>query len=194
MAANAALLLALGAGCGPSGAAPGPTAVVFDACAPLLLLLDAGTAGERAAAVANGAALWNDLGQTRLAVAALPVNGAADGPSNDGAGGSGAGDPGPAPAPAALRLRFQRAAAASHGLYDPAGGAIFLNEDLDRAPRALAVTVAHEVGHAFGLAHVDRAARPSVMNAGNLDLEPTETDVGAITAIWGSCAGGAATP
>jgi hypothetical protein len=55
----------------------------------------------------------------------------------------------------------------------------------DRHERA--VTIAHEVGHAFGLIHVDRAVRSSVMNQGNLEVEPSPADHHELTALWGDC-------
>src|SRR6185436_1919048 len=108
-----ALVVAAGlAGCG--GAAdggPARAALVFDACAPLALALAPGEPAARAAAIAAGAALWNDRAFTRLGV--------------DSSGATGPGDT------ARVALAFQRAAAASHGLYDPAIATIFLNVDLD---------------------------------------------------------------
>jgi Zn-dependent peptidase ImmA (M78 family) len=80
-------------------------------------------------------------------------------------------------------LHFQAAAPPSHGFFDPSRGEIFVNVDLETRP--LAVTIAHELGHAFGLVHVtDRA---SVMTAGNLDVQPNLGDVGALEKLWGAC-------
>ena len=155
-------------GCGAASDGGGPgSGLVFDPCAPLSLLLDPAAPAPRAGAVATGAALWNDRAFTRLAV------------DSSGAANLTGG--------AQVVLSFQRAAVASHGLYDPAIATIFLNVDLDGDAHALAVTVAHEVGHALGLPHVAPSRRPSVMNPGNLRVEPTSEDAAALEALWGPC-------
>jgi hypothetical protein len=84
-----------------------------------------------------------------------------------------------------LPVRFEPAAEPSHGLYEPESGRVRINTDLTGRP--LAVTIAHEIGHAFGLVHV--IGRPSLMNAGNLGIGPNEDDVAALEAVWGSCEG-----
>jgi predicted Zn-dependent protease len=55
----------------------------------------------------------------------------------------------------------------------------------DRAE--LAIVVAHELGHAFGLVHIDVATRASLMNPGNLTTPPTDADQRALEALWGAC-------
>jgi Zn-dependent peptidase ImmA (M78 family) len=83
-------------------------------------------------------------------------------------------------------LTFQVAAAPFHGLYDDRAGRIFVNEDLtDVAP--LRITIAHEIGHAFGLPHVSASVRRSLMNTGNTTVSITPEDVDALAAIWGRC-------
>ena len=62
----------------------------------------------------------------------------------------------------------------------------FVNDDLAGGP--LVVTIAHEIGHAFGLVHV--SDRPSVMNVGNLVVEPNTGDVTALVALWSTCDAG----
>ncbi len=160
LAAVASLLITVAA-CGPNESPPGD-AVAFDACQPLLLMPDpAATAGERAG-IAAGAALWNAIAGTRLTVA--DADAAAD---------------------AFLPIHFQTAAAAFHGLYDPTNGQVFINTDLGGG--AQAVTIAHEIGHAFGLAHVPANERSSVMNPGNLNVEPNASDVDTLALRWGAC-------
>ena len=84
---------------------------------------------------------------------------------------------------AILPVHFRPAAEPSRGFFNPYSGEVLINDDL--ADHALAVTIAHEVGHAFGLVHVtDRA---SVMAPGNLDVEPNAEDANALAALWGPC-------
>ena len=52
---------------------------------------------------------------------------------------------------------------------------------------AQAVTIAHEIGHAFGLAHVPAGERASVMNPGNLNIEPNADDAATLALRWGAC-------
>ena len=162
------LLLIFSAGCGE--ASPGQAASAplrFDACAPLAIALDPSATENQTRGARAALDLWNGAARTELSLDAM---GAAAAPSVP-----------------MIPLRFQRAAAPSHGFYDPSAGVIYVNEDLS-APTlagALAVTIAHEVGHAFGLPHV--GDRPSVMTAGNLDVEPNAGDVEALAAIWGRC-------
>jgi predicted Zn-dependent protease len=48
------------------------------------------------------------------------------------------------------------------------------------------VTIAHELGHTFGLWHVHPSTRRSVMNPGNTTITPTERDVDSVRALWGN--------
>ncbi len=150
------------AACGADGAGPPGEAVAFDPCQPLLLMPDpAATPAEREGIVA-GAALWNAIAGARLGVAGTDT-------SPD----------------AALPIHFQAAAAAFHGFYDAESGQVFINTDL--GGNAQAVTIAHEIGHAFGLAHVPPGQRASVMNPGNLNIEPNADDAATLALRWGAC-------
>lgn len=85
---------------------------------------------------------------------------------------------------AEIGLVFEDAAEAFHGLYDDEHGIIYVNAKItDPAP--LAIVIAHELGHAMGLLHVDAA---SVMRSGNTTIAPTPDDGAAIDALWGACA------
>jgi hypothetical protein len=87
---------------------------------------------------------------------------------------------------AAITVEFRDAAASIYGFYDDEDATVYVNAGLaDPAQRA--ITIAHELGHAMGLVHVDRAVRPSVMNPGNLTVAPAAGDVDALVAIWGAC-------
>jgi hypothetical protein len=83
-----------------------------------------------------------------------------------------------------IAVEFDEAAGAFHGVYDDERGIIFINRDLVD-PTQLSIVIAHELGHAFGLAHI--TDRTSLMNPGNLVTPPTIEDQGAIEALWGSC-------
>jgi hypothetical protein len=90
---------------------------------------------------------------------------------------------------ASLDVRFQSAAPLFYGLYDDTNAVIYINNDLTDAG-TLAVVVAHELGHAFGLHHVSTDVRASVMNPGNLTVMPTDEDRRTLEALRGACVGG----
>jgi Zn-dependent peptidase ImmA (M78 family) len=82
-----------------------------------------------------------------------------------------------------ILVRFQHSNPSFHGGYQDELGEIVINRSVtDRAARA--VVIAHELGHAFGLYHVDNQA--SVMQPGNLTTAPTERDGQALAQTWGS--------
>jgi hypothetical protein len=174
-AAGLVLWCAVAGGCVGGGGGPdesGPP-VTYDPCASVAVVTDSGITADESAGVAAGIALWNQSAGTRLSLAAP----AATAPSGDDAGAD-AGTPG-------LPLHFQTAAAPFHGLYDAPNGQVFINTDL--TGEALAVTVAHEIGHAFGLVHIPADQRHSVMNPNNLVVEPTAEDVDTLAMRWGVC-------
>jgi hypothetical protein len=148
------------AGCGGASSAPGPV-LEYDACQPLALVTDPSVTDIQAAGIAAGIALWNDRAGTRLTVAPA--------------------DPGEAMP--SVPLHFQAAAPPFHGLYD--GGQIYINDDLTGVPQS--VVIAHEVGHAFGLVHIAASERASLMNPGNMTIEPTASDIDTLSTRWGHC-------
>ena len=149
-------------GCAQDPSASG-SAVKFDPCTPVTLVPDATATAAQLAGVAAGAALWNASADSDL----LPS-------------GSAGGDAGPA-----LPVHFQVAAAPFNGLYDAPSGQIYINDDLSGAE--LEITIAHEIGHSFGLVHIPTSVRPSLMNPANLTVLPTAADVATLAGLWGRC-------
>jgi hypothetical protein len=148
--------------CGGPGNNDSP--VTYSPCEPLAVMTEPDITPAELAGVSAGIALWNNRAATRLMLS---------------------GDSGSSIA-AAVPVRFQQAAAPFHGFYDSHAGLIFINRQLG-TEHERAVTVAHELGHAFGLVHVAVGARPSVMITGNLVVEPTLSDVDDLAALWGRC-------
>jgi hypothetical protein len=132
--------------------------ISYDACAPLALAADDASDAERAS-IEDAAALWNAQGLTKLVVD----------------------QPGDAPI---VRIRFESAAIAFLGVYEDEIGEIIINREITN-PEQRAIVIAHEVGHAFGLPHMEGR---SVMNQGNLTITPTAEDQAALTARNTSCA------
>lgn len=83
-----------------------------------------------------------------------------------------------------LSVGFERAAPLFYGVFRPERGDILINRALSD-PGARAITIAHELGHAFGLAHIQD--RPSLMNAGNLVIPPGDHEVRLIHEQRGPC-------
>jgi hypothetical protein len=160
VAAAAMLSCAVAAGCGAGGPDESGPPVMFDPCAALAVITDPGVTDAESAGISAGISFWNDRAGTHLSIA------------------PGAGMP-------ALPIHFQNAAPPFHGLYDAPGGQVYINTDL--SGDALAVTICHEIGHAFGLVHIPADQRTSVMNPNNLDVEPTPEDVDTLAMRWGVC-------
>jgi hypothetical protein len=150
----AALLPVLAAAC----AEPDPTIDVrFDPCAALVLVPAADATAAELASIDDAIAMWNAAAGTQLTRT-------------------------PAPGVAAVPIGFEPAALAFLGVYDDESGVILVNRNLtDRRERA--ITIAHELGHAFGLWHVPRDVRPSVMNAPNVTTAPTPADAAALICL-----------
>jgi hypothetical protein len=157
------LVVALAA-CGSSGDAT-TVATHFDVCAPILVDAPGATA-EQLASLDDAIGMWNAQGVAQLARAAPGRSGAA------------------------VALHFQRAAGNIFGLYDDVDAVIYVNLVVED-PHQRAVTIAHELGHAFGLEHVSSAARASVMNPGNLSHVPDAGDAASLRTLWGVCPAGA---
>jgi hypothetical protein len=180
-------------GTDPSGYA------AHDPCAALVVSSAAATAVERDG-IADALALWRGRGVSAFDQAAPgQAIGAAPTAASEPPGPTPGSMPGPTPEPtidgapdaapavAAIEIRFDDAGAAFHGIYDPASASVLINRDLvDRT--TLAIVIAHELGHVFGLVHIAAAARLSLMNPGNLVTPPTDADQRALEALWGVCA------
>jgi hypothetical protein len=136
--------------------------VLFDPCEPVALIVAGDATAEELASIEGAADLWSAVASTRITQAT-------EGPG--------------------IGLRFESAAPAFRGIYLDEDGDIVINSRLTD-PRQRAVTLAHELGHAFGLWHVGDE-RSSVMNPGNLATVPNAGDAGELAAVWGPCAIGA---
>jgi len=141
-------------------------AAAHDACAPLTIAAAAAASSVQQAGVAGALALWRDHGVSAFDPAPAGTTAAA--------------------APPSIAIEFDDAATAFHGVYDPAGDRVLINRDLVD-PATLAIVIAHELGHAFGLVHIPPDTRLSLMNPGNLVTPPTDADQQAVEALWGPC-------
>lgn len=140
-----------------------------DPCTALAITAVAATTAERDG-IDGAFALWRDRGVSAF-----------DAPPAGSAGAAAPATPG-----AALEIRFEDAAATFHGVYDPTVDRVVINRDITD-PTTLAIVIAHELGHVFGLAHIAPTARISLMNPGNLITPPTDADQAALEALWGAC-------
>lgn len=135
--------------------------VVFDPCAVTVLVTPADTSDGEREALEHAIAAWNAVLPTRLQLE----------PGDDGA--------------QLLPIRFEKSAPLVHGAYLDELGEIVINRRLGGTARD--ITVAHELGHAFGLWHADVDEGESVMTRGNLSHPPTEADALALRQLWGRC-------
>lgn len=144
--------------CGPpDNTGPG---IVFSPCAPVHLVPRGDTTSPERASIIAAIALWQ-----RVGVRALSLGASTDSLED------------------AVPMQFKDASPLMHGVYEPSSGLVSINRVLTGTERE--VTVAHELGHALGLPHVDRATRSSVMNPSNLTILPSPDDVGELQRRWG---------
>jgi Metallo-peptidase family M12B Reprolysin-like len=159
------------------GAADGPVAALADPCADIVLVPSTNATDDERASIAAAADMWAAVAGTEMQLA----GGTADATAATAATGATAAT---AATATAIPIRFASAPLAFLGAYEVARGDLVINSDIpDEA--ASAITVAHELGHAFGLVHV--AGRDSVMNAGNTTIAPNALDAADLAARWGLC-------
>lgn len=138
--------------------------IVHDVCAPISLVANAPSDAQRAG-IDGALALWRAHGIETVRVL--------DGPDALAPGG-------------VIELRFEVAGGPFHGLYDDETSTVYVNSSLED-PTPMAIVIAHELGHSFGLPHVSAAERRSLMNPGNLVTPPNEGDQAEVEALWGRC-------
>ena len=137
-------------------------AITFDPCSPLAVAV-APTIGEAERAGVDAAiAAWDARIPTQMVV----QSGADSNPR--------------------LVVRFMTGSALRAVYWDDSGQIAISSDKL--APEEYPIAIAHEMGHAFGLPHIEPNERASVMNVGNVVLGPTEEDAADVAAIWPSCA------
>jgi len=119
------------------------------------IVLEGGTTATQRTGIASALSLWSESG-----VALIGVE------------------------PSSIAVVFESASQAFRGVYDDEHGVIHINDAIEEQG-PLAIVIAHELGHAFGLPHV--TDRPSLMNPANLTQPPTDDDRLAVEALWGQC-------
>jgi Zn-dependent peptidase ImmA (M78 family) len=141
--------------------------ITFDPCQPLVVVPPAGITPAESQSLDDAIAMWHKVGMTQVS-------------REESANAQ------------HLTLRFQKALPAFFGIYLDKTGEVVVNTSLtDRTQRA--ITMAHEMGHAWGLFHIETSVRTSVMNKGNLTTRPLTADADAVLAHWGGlCADRAA--
>jgi hypothetical protein len=132
---------------------------VFDPCARIVLAPAPDVTDQELDIVRSGLAMWSE-------VATNPFDIERDATSPQ------------------IAIRFADAALLVLGAYEDERAEVFINRRLAREVQA--VTVAHELGHAMGLQHIED--RASVMNRANETVLPNGEDRSALEAIWGDCA------
>ncbi len=157
----------VGAGCGSAAQDNAPIATVFNPCSPLVIDTRPGLDEAESASVDQALKMWNDAAP--LALTRQPVDAAPH-----------------------IPVSFVKTAPFVRGYYDDAKGTVLVNRAL--TAHAKAIILAHELGHAFGLHHVSRDTRHSVMNPGTPDIAPTARDAEVLMEHWPTCGAAASNP
>lgn len=133
--------------------------VVHDPCGGLALHVSSEATAEERKSVIEAAEIWNAIAWLHLSLSESLAE-----------------DEGSVP------IDFRAAPLAFLGVYEDESGEVLVNRRIKDA-RARAITVAHEVGHAMGLAHVTE--RASIMNIANTEVLPTADDEATLLGRWG---------
>lgn len=134
----------------------------YDPCSPLTLAVEDGISEVELSGVEDAIAAWAGVVPARITI------------------GSGT------RATDVLPVRFEPGDTFYRAIYWDAFGEIAISRDR-LAPDDYGIALAHEMGHAFGLHHVEPSERISVMNVGNLEQGPTSEDAARIAQLWASC-------
>lgn len=152
-------LISLSVGCAAEG--DHLMEIKFDPCLPLQVEPAADTTASEMASLDAALTMWNKLGLTHATREKVP-------------------------GAQRLPVRFEKSMAMFRGVYLDETGELVVNRGLTE-PHQRAVVIAHELGHAYGLWHVSQKIRKSVMNSGNLTIEPLPADNDELRANWPSC-------
>lgn len=139
--------------------------MLFDPCLPVVLEPEPGATADEIAIIEEAIAMWGEVAS--IDATTEPVNGARR-----------------------LSVSFPEDIW-YYGRFDDAGGGLEVASWIGDS-HGMAIVLAHELGHAFNLYHVEPGDRVSVMNAGNQDVPPTREDGEALAGLWGDCAARAA--
>lgn len=157
----------LASGCGEAGDTE--IDVVYDPCQRLTLAPTSELADDERRSLKSAADMWREA-------AGLDLHIAEDTSEQDAQEDA---DP-------TIAIHFKSGPGMIHGYYEDTSGEVVINRELT-GDRAREVTIAHELGHAFGLHHVDRSTRRSLMNKGNLETGVTEADIAVLHDRWDQC-------
>lgn len=136
--------------------------VTYDPCSPLLIVPAEGTQPAELESIEAAVQAWSAVLPTHIELAE------------------------PGAEVEGLRVSFDSGDTFYRAMYwDNLGEITISREKLAAADQPMAL--AHELGHAFGLFHVEKGERLSVMNLHNLDIAPNQEDARAVGELWQAC-------